>query len=97
MKVYEAEKVISLWEKYHHYIAVKAERFDYELKKLPTVEAEPVRHGHWIDEGLYNDDSPYHAWRCSECGEYVIEIGVPWYKFCPDCGAKMDGAERKEE
>ena len=55
--------------------------------------AEPVRHGHWIDEGLYNDDFPYHAWKCSECGEYMIEIDVPWYKFCPECGAKM---ERKE-
>lgn len=60
----------------------------------PTVDAVPVRHGHWIDEGLYNDDFPYHAWKCSECGEYIIEIDVPWYKFCPECGAKM---ERKEK
>lgn len=67
-----------------------------EIDEMPTliVDAVPVRHGHWIDEGLYNDDFPYHAWKCSECGEYMIEIDVPRYKFCPECGAKM---ERKDE
>ena len=68
-----------------------AEECEIYLKTLPS--AQPVRHGHWIDEGLYNDDFPYHAWKCSECGEYMIEIDVPWYKFCPECGAKMDGGE----
>ena len=96
MKVYEAEKVISLWEKYHHYIAVKAEHFDYELKRLPTVEAEPVRHGKWTRENHYG------MWKCSECGCRVRRAnplkGNIWnYYYCPNCGAKMDGTERKEE
>ena len=62
----------------------------------PTVDVEPVRHGKWIDEGQPDNFFPHHAWRCSECGEQVLEIGEPWYKFCPACGARMD-AERKEE
>ena len=48
----------------------------------PTVDAEPVRHGHWDDEC-----------RCTACGWY----GDDWYKrdavrfsYCPNCGAKMD-------
>lgn len=55
----------------------------------PTIDAVPVRHGKWIDEGQYADFFPHHEWRCSECGEHVIEIDTPWYKYCPNCGARM--------
>ena len=61
-----------------------------DIDSMPTIDVEPVRHGKWIDEGRYADFFPHHAWRCSECGKYVIEIDVPWYKFCPECGARMD-------
>ena len=60
------------------------------LNHAPTVDAVPVRHGKWIDEGQYADFFPHHAWRCSECGEHVIEIDTPWYKYCPNCGTRMD-------
>lgn len=66
------------------------------LSNIPTIDAEPVRHGKWIDDGRYDKFFPHHYWRCSECGEYVLEIGVPWFKYCPECGARMD-AEEKEE
>ena len=53
------------------------------LEMMPTVEAEPVRHGHWTD----NDIDP-EAWNfCSVCGEQAIDN----YDYCPNCGAKMDG------
>ena len=55
--------------------------------------AQPVRHGKWIDEGQHADFFPHHEWRCSECGEQVLEIGEPWYAYCPNCGADM----REEE
>lgn len=61
-----------------------------EIKNAPTVDAVPVKHGKWIDEGQYADFFPHHAWRCSECGEHVIEIDTPWYRYCPNCGARMD-------
>ena len=60
------------------------------LNHAPTVDAVPVRHGKWFDEGQYADYYPHHAWQCSECGEHVIEIDTPWYKYCPNCGARMD-------
>jgi hypothetical protein len=60
------------------------------INNAPTVDAVPVRHGKWIDEGQYADYHPHHAWRCSECGEHVIEVDTPWYKYCPNCGARMD-------
>ena len=64
------------------------------LGEQPTVDAEPVRHGHWIwkeRKGIRE------AWyQCSECNAYDLrEIDVTSH-YCWACGAKMDG-ERREE
>ena len=52
-----------------------------------TVDAVPVRHGHWKE-----DPSGYGFWICSACG-FVSEASAAnmLYKFCPVCGARMDG------
>ena len=64
-----------------------------EINAMPTVDAEPVRHGKWIPEAY---DDMFCC--CSECGthEYKETIEVLHYDYCPYCGAKMD-AEREEE
>ena len=53
----------------------------YEIEHLPTVDAVPVRHGHWVvdpeDDGVCS---------CSECGRYEFYESA----FCPNCGAQMD-------
>lgn len=55
----------------------------------PTVDAEPVRHGHWIRKGL--------RWHCSACGYGAFNSDFVFgARYCPTCGAKMD-AEEKEE
>jgi len=73
-------------------VHMSARDFEENLMAAPewTLTVEPVKQGEWIDEGRYDDFFPHHAWRCSECGEHVIEIDIPWYKYCPSCGAKMD-------
>lgn len=64
----------------------------------PTIDAEPVRHGHWI----YNKDTG--EIRCNLCNALV---GVTMYSddvepiaevenFCFNCGAKMDGERRND-
>ena len=50
----------------------------------PTADVVEVRHGEWGFDGI--------GWTCSECEEY----GVTDYKFCPNCGAKMDGERNKK-
>lgn len=61
-----------------------------DVENAPTVDTE--RHGEWIkpvDE--YGDRLQYE---CSECGEYPLLAGDESYeltKYCPYCGAKMDG------
>ena len=66
-------------------------RFNRVIREA-VKEIQPMRKkGKWIDDGLYGDNFPHHAWLCSECGEGVIEIDIPWYNFCPNCGADMRG------
>ena len=62
------------------------------LDMIPTVEVEPVRHGHWIME-FENDDG--RDLMCSECRmKFYVGKGRDG-NYCPNCGTKMD--ERKEE
>lgn len=59
------------------------------IKKQPTIEVEPVKHGRWID--AYPDIEPNPMFMygiCSECG---FEQGISKYlNYCPNCGAKME-------
>lgn len=57
----------------------------------PTIEAEPVRHGHWIDKptGKYGNWQSY----CSACGKHSQIGGIESNRHkprCPWCGAHMD-------
>ena len=57
------------------------------INSFPTVDAEPVRHGHWIK----NDNGTYS---CSECQSWIPNEQHYYARYCLHCGAKMD--EEKE-
>ncbi len=57
------------------------------IEQMPTIEAEPVRHGRWIDS---DPIGIYRSYECSEC-QGIVSRATPDY--CPYCGAKMDGGE----
>lgn len=72
---------------------------DAFLDRCPTVDSEPMRHGQWVYDpnGM---DFNLGAWVCSECRERNNNLGCmrrinPYQfvgsRFCPNCGAKMDG------
>jgi len=54
-----------------------------DIDAMPTVDAEPVRHGKWIEKSTGGE----HFWCCSECG--YVEWDAP-NNYCPQCGARMD-------
>lgn len=69
------------------------------IDMMPTIDAEPVRHGMFIGTEYdgYSDGNPvYYEWKCSECG-CVFEEEEPTYKYCPNCGTKMDKLQESEE
>lgn len=61
------------------------------VKEAKTIEAEPVRHGRWIElpKALNPDEKPC---KCSACGHCLSFYNhYPKSKFCPNCGAQMGG------
>lgn len=56
-----------------------------DIAKAPTVDAEPVRHGYWIEEPLQKYPNE-HIDICSECESKSLAK----YSYCPNCGAKME-------
>jgi Zn finger protein HypA/HybF involved in hydrogenase expression len=54
------------------------------IEETPTVDAKPVKHGHWRWHGSY--------YTCSVCGEEQYGVDTGRY-YCPNCGAKMDEVE----
>ena len=59
------------------------------IANAPTVDAEPVRHGKWIDEGYYADNTNIKAWHCSECNWHMLGYEDELFRYCPTCGARM--------
>ena len=57
------------------------------MANAPAVDAEPVRHGHWIEL-----TDPVLSCVCSACGqEYrLYEDDICGYPYCAKCGARMD-------
>ena len=52
--------------------------------QLPAADVVYVKHGRWVD-------IPFTArWICSNC-DYISEFAS--FKYCPDCGARMDEVE----
>ena len=61
------------------------------IENAPAVDAEPVRHGKWIDHGDYITTAygSLDLKICSICNAEVTLDGYDYY--CANCGAKMDG------
>ena len=63
--------------------------FDNE-EELPTIEAEPVRHGRWVKRG--------NKWQCTHCKILMNIDGTPeenLLNYCTYCGTKMDSKEEE--
>lgn len=54
---------------------------------VKSKDAEPVRHGHWIETHEVLDYI-----KCSECGKEWCTVAndTETFNYCPNCGAKMD-------
>lgn len=58
------------------------EEFRQRLLDAPVIEAEPVKHGRWLQPKS-------GECFCSECKT----LGSPQWKRCPVCEAKMSGGD----
>ena len=87
----DADALIKKWENVHSNdmgFAMAIIGAINDVKKAPTIDAVPVRHGHWIKE-FENEDG--RNLRCSEC-RMVFFVGKGRDgNYCPECGARMNG------
>ena len=87
-RLIDADALIKKWENVHSKdasFAMAVIGAINDVKKAPTIDAVPVRHGEWIyDDGYY----------CSECNHHAygntLECMNGTYRYCPNCGALMD-------
>ena len=60
------------------------------IMEAPTVDAVPVVHGRWIDDGGLDEDGN-GQYRCSSCGVGEKHNPTVTVSYCWNCGAKMRG------
>lgn len=73
---------------------IRYKMFENAIDDAPTIE--PKR-GKWIDAEIRHEDGVLPIQVCSECKTfYPLEYTGGGHRFCPNCGAKMDG-EREGE
>ena len=62
------------------------------IEDFPTVDVMKVRHGRWHD--VYMSSASSFVGTCSVCGVSNDIPPVPSLaKYCPNCGARMDGGQ----
>ena len=91
MSYYEMERddrIIKALEK----IAEQLER----LNEQPTADVEEVKHGKWREGAFLKVGGlmKYPSVICSNCGITFCDIinnHDYMYRYCPNCGARMDG------
>lgn len=64
------------------------------VRIFPAADVVPVVHGQWLRSD--DDWGSLTSIRCSICGEewcfeMIDDVTLLNYKYCPNCGARMDG------
>ena len=63
------------------------------IKRLPSEDVVPVRHGRWIPKFDGKFQGGAYWFDCSECGHTVTGGNLSGKHFCENCGARMDGEQ----
>ena len=59
------------------------------IEDAPAADVAPVVNGEW----LLRHEGYGHYWECSVCHTNPCIYVTEHTKFCPNCGAKMDGGD----
>ena len=62
-----------------------------DIKDIKTADVQPVRHGLWK---YYKNNGIINTYICTNCQgkvEMAIDVEPSKFKYCPNCGARMNG------
>lgn len=63
-----------------------------DMLKLPAADVAPVVYGRW--EYIQQTLNTLSQLRCPFCAWWSLDQSIDGiYKYCPNCGAKMDGGD----
>lgn len=69
------------------------------IENFPIADVVEVRHGRWnLNRKLIFLGDDFGHWRCSECGceaTFGNRRDIERYRYCSNCGAKMDGGQNE--
>lgn len=58
------------------------------LRNAPSADVAPVVHGRWEAKGYVCGESEFE---CSVCHKTEWRTSISRFRWCPFCGARMDG------
>lgn len=61
-----------------------------QVKAMPTIDAEPVKHGRWIKNEAESALHVEPIYDCSACHNWQAWGNYECTPYCPNCGAIMD-------
>lgn len=94
------QAAIDAFERFIHELGIEDEPYNYgemalSIKNVPPVNPQEPKTGRW-EWVKYDYPSVLGNWVCSACKSVVVEcVGkdmkrkIPTYKYCPNCGAKI--------
>lgn len=89
------EEFLHDWWEGQKFIKINGVKNIDEIEFVPTADVVEVRHGEWKYPPYAPFGGAYEMKRCTVCGyKPDFDVDNPYTKFCPNCGAKMDGERR---
>ena len=90
-RLIDADALYTLFVKMKSFGELTAKKAIRCVEEAPTVDAEPVRHGKWID---YTDEGYVECDQChsaTNCDGDIEELNYCWH-----CGARMHKRKKNE-
>lgn len=84
----ERKAFLEHMKKTNRYFDVK-----FDIEGFPAADVAPVVHGEW----LLRHEGCGHYWECSVCHTNPCIYVTEHTKFCPNCGARMDGGDNDDK